>query len=411
MRIIGIAGVVALLATLPGCERPETTATPPVALSVTGALKITMLDLGTLGGGGSRALEINQLGQVVGNAGTASGESHAFMWDGTMHDLGTLGGPFSAVAGINEAGQIAGSSLLPGGTTCGVSIPVPPGCRAFFWDGTMHNLGTLGGQYSAAIAITENGHVAGTSTIATGERRAFYWDGVTMHNLGTLGGDMSHAWAANERGRVVGISTTSSGETHAFLWTAAHGMRDLGTFGGPVSQALAINARGEITGSAYTSSVGDPHAFFWDGYTLGDIHGLPGDESVGRAINKWGDVVGSAHTSPGGIGDDHPFLWNAEHGMRSLGTLGGVDGHAHAVNRLTQVVGAAGVDGQSCTAPGGCNAFFWDGVMHDLGHLGAFGPGGQGSSIALDLNTKGQIVGWSLTSDREPRAVLWTVKY
>src|SRR5687767_10631895 len=49
-------------------------------------------ELGTLGGNDSYATGINNAGQVTGNAKTATGETHAFLYsDGVMNDLGTLG--------------------------------------------------------------------------------------------------------------------------------------------------------------------------------------------------------------------------------------------------------------------------------------------------------------------------------
>ena len=58
----------------------------------------SVIDLGTLGGGYSRAGDINASGQVVGES-----NSHAFLWQsGIMTDLGTLGGSDSTANGINN---------------------------------------------------------------------------------------------------------------------------------------------------------------------------------------------------------------------------------------------------------------------------------------------------------------------
>ncbi len=55
-----------------------------------------MFDLGTLGGGSSKAKGINNLDEVVGWSKTDSGHDHAFLYSGsTMQDLGTLGGNVS----------------------------------------------------------------------------------------------------------------------------------------------------------------------------------------------------------------------------------------------------------------------------------------------------------------------------
>jgi probable HAF family extracellular repeat protein len=416
---------------LAACD-PVQTPTPPetqtVSLHIAGALKITMTDLGTLGGNFSTASAINRWGTVVGYSTTAAGATHGFYWNGTMHDLGTLGGDFSRAVDINDVGQIAGTARVTAGAGCQQGGPITNGCRAFRWDATngMQALPTLGGDFSAATDINEIGHVAGFSTTATGEKHAFYWDGTAIYDIGTLPlGDQSVAWATNERGRVVGVSTTRAGpaeplEFHAFVWDYQTGrMRDLGTFGGTTSQALAVNRRGEVAGYAYTSDQ-VRHAFFWDGWSMRDLGTLDNtqsdNESEGVAMNRWGDVVGSAEGPPF-TGREHPFIWNASHGMRDLGTLGLVidgqlvpDGHANAINDLTQVVGDYGRE-NSCSAPGGCNAFFWDGVLHDLGRLG------DRDSEAVDLNTRGQIVGSSQTPDDDPihpqetHAVLWTARY
>ena len=49
---------------------------------------------------------------------TAGGAQHAFLWeDGTMYDLGTLGGASSTAVAINDSGQILGESETLGGAT------------------------------------------------------------------------------------------------------------------------------------------------------------------------------------------------------------------------------------------------------------------------------------------------------
>ena len=76
--------------------------------------------------------DINDHGQVIGIADTADGHSHAFLWDGKMHDLGTLGGDTSRAVAINELGQVVGSAETEEGTT-----------HAFLWNGSMHDLNDL----------------------------------------------------------------------------------------------------------------------------------------------------------------------------------------------------------------------------------------------------------------------------
>src|SRR5262249_51145325 len=84
-------------------------------------------NLGTLGGTNSLAYAITALGQVVGQAETLSGESHAFLWlpppafglPAGMNDLGTLGGVSSVALGLNNSGQVIGTSQTIGGATFG----------------------------------------------------------------------------------------------------------------------------------------------------------------------------------------------------------------------------------------------------------------------------------------------------
>jgi probable HAF family extracellular repeat protein len=61
------------------------------------------------GGVSSQATGINNQGQIVGFATTASGPNHGFSWkNGVMTDLGTIGGTFSQANGVNNNGRIVG---------------------------------------------------------------------------------------------------------------------------------------------------------------------------------------------------------------------------------------------------------------------------------------------------------------
>ena len=110
-----------------------------------------------------------------------------------------------------------------------------------------------------------------------------------------------------------------------------------------------------------------------------------------RASNYWVDVRFTT-TTPGSRTD--------------LGTLGGTASTATSVNDAGVVVGA------TTTAPGqtlqgyGTRAFAWQrgGTMRDLGVLSTRNGG---SSQALDVNERGQIVGDSLTDAGERHVVLW----
>src|SRR6202040_3493840 len=79
-----------------------------------------VIDLGTLGGSESVPIGMNNQGQVIGVASNptpdpisflGATQAHAFLWqNGTMQDLGTLGGPDSFGQYTNARGEVAGFS-------------------------------------------------------------------------------------------------------------------------------------------------------------------------------------------------------------------------------------------------------------------------------------------------------------
>lgn len=193
-------------------------------------------------------------------------ETHASLWWGSGKiDLGTLGGPDSAALDINELGQVAGWSY----TSYHANELGVPDVHPFVWsvrDRKMRDLGTFGGACGMASGINNRGEVVGYSTFADNvTEHPFLWTVKNgMRDLGTLGGSFAHANAINDRGEVIGYSTMlTSGRApaynkgRAFYWYKGV-MKNLGTFGDDYSDANGINNRGQIVGETFSAPTGEP---------------------------------------------------------------------------------------------------------------------------------------------------------
>ncbi|KQT10366.1 hypothetical protein [Ramlibacter sp. Leaf400] len=197
----------------------------------------------------STGLFINTAGAVAGVSDAPGDQVHAAFWRAgaaDVLDLGTLGGAASAPAGLNDADQVAGQSSDAQGNE-----------RAFLWtQGTgMRDLGTLGGATATANALNASGWVVGTADTADGASVAFLWRDGAMRALGTLGGRASAASAINASGLVGGNAETATGVPHAFVWTEATGMLDLndrlsGPGPGVLQTVIAVADDGTVLATA-----------------------------------------------------------------------------------------------------------------------------------------------------------------
>lgn len=199
------------------------------------------IELGTLGGPGSRAYGINERADITGTAQTTNGAFHAFLWrQGKFEDLGTLGGTNSYGHALNSAMDIAG-----------VAETAQQLRHAFLYTGgKMRDLGTLGGLLSQANGLNEAGDVVGFAQNTAGQSRAFFHTKGKLTDLGTLGGPGSFANAINNRQHIVGTAQLASGESRAFLWREGK-MWELSLFLPPKSgwyllEATDINESGQI---------------------------------------------------------------------------------------------------------------------------------------------------------------------
>jgi probable HAF family extracellular repeat protein len=215
---------------------------------------------------------------------------------------------------------------------------------------------------------------------------------VSLIDLGTLGGPVSQAKAVNRRGQVVGTSGDAQGRTRAFLWQEDLGMVDLQPLTGVNTSANDISERGDIVGGGDTG-FGDFHAYYLSEGTSFDLGTLGGNESEALALNLRGQVVGHSRLGGGEGPLKHAFFIPEPGTMLDVGTLGGPTSIAHAVNDRGEVVGLA------TTAAGEGHAFLWraGAGMQDLGTLGA-----GGASVALGINNQTDVVGGS------GRAFLWS---
>lgn len=224
-----------------------------------------MTGLGDLPGGEfySVAEDVSADGRVVvgfsGHSGPLASEFEAFRWEnGTIASIGDLaGGEYQSIANAVsvDGSVVAGSSISDIGSEAflwedGVMIDLELGSssasdlsvdasvvvgtrnsRAFRWeDGMKMELGTLGGDWSRAQAVSADGAVVvGDSESSDPQVEAFRWEDGAMEGLGDLPGglDQSFARGGSVDGSVVVGWSSATTSYEAFIWTAADGMRNL----------------------------------------------------------------------------------------------------------------------------------------------------------------------------------------
>jgi probable HAF family extracellular repeat protein len=295
---------------------------------------------------------------------------------------------------------------------------------------TITDLGTLGGSFSAAGSVNNRGAASGITTLR-GDTviRGFLWTGGSLIDLGALpAGPNNVGQNVNEKLQITGAAdgaasradsnatcwTASSHDSHTYIWQSGV-LTDLGTLGGNSSKGSVINDSGQIAGLSQIQAVdpngfvacgGSPgsqmvHAFLFENGKMKDIGTLGGYDSAANAINDRGQVGGGSDVSTAidpttGYPRHHPYLWT-NGVMRDLGTLGGQFGFDEQVTNDGSVVGFTTLAGEQHA-----HAFLWqNGVMSDLGVL----PGDTDSD-ANYMNGLGQVIGFSATSSAV-RAFIW----
>ena len=188
---------------------------------------------------------------------------------------------------------------------------------------------------------------------------------------------------------------------------------DLGTFGGNSGQVSQRNNRGFTVGVALNSVPENPdfasfmnffipaatraRAFVWESGALQDLGTLGGHDACAAAINNSGLIFGMSYVDSKphdttGLPTVHPFLWC--HGqMQDLGTRGGTLSVAGSLNfgPFGKILNNCGQAIGTSTLPGDetWHAFLWDnGAITDLGVVSPCKD-----STANSVNSRGEIVG------------------
>lgn len=163
-----------------------------------------------------------------------------------------------------------------------------------------------------ATAVSDTGWVVGRCEVApprgtfSGPAHAVVWKNGTVTDLGTLGGENSGARSVNNAGVVVGNSAESNSlVTSAFRWEAKRGMERLQRIQDNHSTyAYDINEAGIISGAVETTIEGSGNyhtAVTWgvDGRPAMLPYVLPGSSQTGfrkytdaLALNRYGEIVG-----------------------------------------------------------------------------------------------------------------------
>jgi hypothetical protein len=149
----------------------------------------------------------------------------------------------------------------------------------------------------------------------------------------------------------------------------------------PRSINKSVAMAGEITSGAVT------HAIWQQGFTTVDLGTLGGTNSAAMALNKFNSVVGQAEDAAGVV---HGFIWTSTSGMQPLpDPLNATWTTAYSINNLGQSVGWAFANGRVV-------ALRWDhSQVTELPHPGT-------NAWAISINALGNIGG-----DLDDEVVIW----
>lgn len=204
---------------------------------------------------------------------------------------------------------------------------------------TIVDLGRAADGRPYPYAISSAGRVVVGERDSTGTDRSFVWEDGAMTVLPLLPGtSRCIARAISDNGKMGGSCGPFS-DLAGTIWTGA-GPAAIGTLGGTLSDIMHLSRSGNAAG--YSRPFADQG--LWHGFAIidGVMHDLGPmpmyDGSSASVINDSGRVAGVWTNHKG---QNVPFIWDLEHGIRELPTLGGPDAEIHDINNSGQIAGYA----------------------------------------------------------------------
>jgi probable HAF family extracellular repeat protein len=265
---------------------------------------------------------------------------------------------------------------------------------------TVTDLGTFGGLRSVAFSINNSGQVVGNADTSLNETHAFLYEAGTLIDLGTLGGKESYAYHISDSCFIVGRSQNRRGFYRAFITTCATDspLFDLSSLDplldGSYSTVSGVNKAGQAVGYTATEAAANhergvrSRPFIFSNNRITDLGTLGGEESIATAINDAEQIVGYISKSPHGAYAEHRGYRYDRGTISDLGTLGG------RTATPTDINGSGNVVGYAQTTGGEPHAFIYSGdTLQDLGTF----PGGT-QSLGFGITNAGDVVGTADTS-------------
>jgi len=275
------------------------------------------------------------------------------------------------------------------------------------------DLGTYGTDYmrsSNGNAINDNNQVACDSYYAIPFVVATLWQGGAMMLLPSFtdptGYGAAYTSGINNAGQIAGTGYEAVDDFY-YPFIYSNGVTtsiSLPGWGGDASTG-GINNNGQMV--ATTGVLGQAEIATTAGVThLPLLNGIGSTQGYGINNANPVEVVGMAE--PVALGSQHAVLW--KNGViYDLGSLGGPNTVAYAINDNGWVVGSADVPAVGNNAAA-THAFVWipntpngtTGVMHDIGVLN-----GGTSTTATAINNNNTVVGWGIFGIDSTSGFVW----